>query len=369
MKRTPLHQKHVDHGARLIEFGGWEMPVSYTDITTEHKLVRGNAGLFDLCHMGRVSISGPDAEKLVQNAQTNDLARIPMNRIRYAMLLHPSGGVIDDILVHRRQSDIFLVINAGNRDRDVAHLKALAKGLDVVVDDQSDTLAMIAVQGPKSAAIAKQLTKDIDVDAIKYYTLAEGAIAGVAGMLTRTGYTGEDGFEIYAPASAIARIWDETLAAGKSFGLAPCGLGARDTLRLEAGMPLYGHEITDDINPIEADLMFGVRLDKAGFVGLDALKQVEAQGPKRKLVGLVIDGKRIPRQGYPILVDGKEAGFVASGTWSPTFECAIATALVDAKALASMRSIAVDVRGKPAEAKIVGLPFYKRDGTGSLAKR
>lgn len=369
MKRTALYAKHLESGARMIEFGGWEMPVSYTDITTEHKKVRAEAGLFDLCHMGRVSIHGQDAEKLVQLIQTNDLARIPMGKIRYAMLLLPTGGVIDDILVHRRPKDIFLVINAGNRDRDVAHLRATAKGMNVVIDDQSDTLGMIAIQGPKSAEIVKKLVgPDINIDSVKYYCLAEGTIGGKPGMVTRTGYTGEDGFELYAPVDILATLWDAALAAGKPYGMTPCGLGARDTLRLEAGMPLYGHEITETINPIEADLMFGVRLDKADFIGRDALLAVQAAGPKRKMVGLKIDGKRIPRQGYPILVDGKEAGFVASGTWSPSYDCGIATALVDAAALETMKQIAVDVRGRPADAKIVGLPFYKRDGSGSLAK-
>jgi aminomethyltransferase len=352
----------------MIEFGGWEMPVSYTDITTEHKKVRTAAGLFDLCHMGRVAISGPDAERLVQNAQTNDLARIPLNKIRYAMLLFPHGGVIDDILVHRRPHDVFLVINAGNREADVAQLRTLAKGLNVVIDDQSDTLGMIAVQGPKSAEVVKKLTQDIDVDAIKYYSLAEGTIDGAQGMITRTGYTGEDGFELYVPVAGLAHLWNAVLEAGRPVSLTPCGLGARDTLRLEAGMPLYGHEITAEINPIEADLMFGVRLEKPAFVGRDALVKVQTDGPKRKLVGLVIEGKRIPRQGYGVLADGREAGTVASGTWSPTFERAIATALIDAQALAGARSIAVDVRGKPAAAKIVELPFYKRDGSGSLQK-
>lgn len=369
MKRTALYSKHLEAKARMIEFGGWEMPVLYTDITTEHKKVRTEVGLFDLCHMGRVSIRGKDAEKLVQKVQTNDVTKIPLNKIRYAMLLFPHGGVIDDILVHRRASDIFLVINAGNRDVDIAHLKEIAKGMDVVVDDQSDTLGMIAIQGPKSAAVAKKLVSGIDIDALKYYSLAEGLVNGEKGMVTRTGYTGEDGFELYAPAATLGKLWDQALIAGKDENIAPCGLGARDTLRLEAGMPLYGHEITAEINPIEADLMFGVRLEKADFIGLDALKKVNAEGPKRRLIGLKIDGKRIPRQGYPVMIDGKPAGQVASGTWSPLFECAIATALVDTKALETAKTFAVDVRGTAAPAVRVEIPFYKRDGTGSLAKK
>ena len=368
--RTPLYDKHVAHGAKLIEFGGWDMPVSYSDITTEHHHTRTKAGLFDLCHMGRVAISGPDAAELVQVAQTNDVSKIPPNKIRYAMLLLEDGGVVDDILVHQRGHDIFLVVNASNRQRDVELLKKLAQGRNVIVDDQSDQLAMIAIQGPESANIVQALAPQIDLSKLKYYSLVEGPIHHTLGMITRTGYTGEDGFELYVPTKDISGLWERALVLGQEVPLLPCGLGARDTLRLEAGMPLYGHEITESINPIEADLMFGVRLDKAAdFVGKTALKTVEKNGPARHLIGLMIDGRRIPRQGYPVLINGQPAGFVASGTWSPTFDCAIATALVSASQLEKVQKIEVDVRGKPAAAQRVQLPFYKRDGSGSLQQK
>ena len=251
----------------MIDFGGWEMPVTYVDISSEHLAVRRAAGLFDLGHMGRVSVHGPDAAELIQKAQTNNLDKIPEDQIRYAMLLKDDGGVIDDILVHRRRDDIFLVVNASNRETDIRRLRELAENLDVVIDDQSESMGMIAIQGPKSAPTVQALAPEFNVEAIGYYHLATGQIAGHPVMLTRTGYTGEDGFEIYAPNELMSELWDQALVAGKADGIQACGLGARDTLRLEAGMPLYGHEITLDINPVEAGLMFGVRLKKPDLSG------------------------------------------------------------------------------------------------------
>ena len=366
MNKTPLHEKHVALGARMIDFGGWDMPVSYADISSEHLAVREKAGLFDLCHMGRVRIHGPDAEKMVQGAQTNDLGRIGEGQIRYAMLLHDDGGVIDDILVHRRSSDIYLVVNASNRERDLARLNELAAGMEVTIDDESMTTAMIAIQGPNSPAIVAALAPSFDVEGLGYYRLAEGEIDGAAAMLTRTGYTGEDGFEIYAPTEIIGTLWDRALELGTDSGLIACGLGARDTLRLEAGMPLYGHEITDEVNPVEAGLMFGVRLKKSDYPGRDALVKVKADGPARRLVGLTVEGRRIPRQGYPVCVADREVGMVASGSWSPTFDRGIATALVSVDALEGEAALEIDIRGRRAPAQVVELPFYKRDGSGSL---
>ncbi|MFT7616703.1 MAG: aminomethyltransferase [Planctomycetota bacterium] len=366
MKRTPLHQKHVDAQARMIDFGGWDMPVMYTDIKSEHKVIRNGVGLFDLCHMGRVRIHGPMAHDLVQKAQTNNLNTIKVGQIRYAMLLQDDGGVIDDILVHHRENDIFLVINASNRERDVARLHELAAGMDVTIDDVSDEMSMIAVQGPLSEKVVAKVAPEMAVSDLGYYQLAEGTIMGQPAMLTRTGYTGEDGFEIYAPTSIIADLWDLTLAEGKEEDIQCCGLGARDTLRLEAGMPLYGHEITEDINPVEAGLMFGVRLKKPDYPGKDVIARVKAEGPKRRIVGLTVEGRRIPREGYSIMNGDTVVGHVASGSWSPTFECAIATALVASEVLDDAPKLEVDIRGKRASAQLVDLPFYKRDGSGSL---
>ncbi len=366
MKRTPLYEKHLAANARMIDFGGWEMPVTYTDIKTEHKTILEGVGLFDLCHMGRVSIHGPMAHDLVQKAQTNNLDTIKINQIRYAMLLHDDGGVIDDILVHHRENDVFLVVNASNREADLKRLRELAEGMDVTIDDLSEDMSMIAVQGPKSAQVVGKVAPKMDVEGIGYYKLAEGEIMGHAGMLTRTGYTGEDGFEIYVPTSIIGELWDHTLKVGAEFDIACCGLGSRDTLRLEAGMPLYGHEITKDINPVEAGLMFGVRLKKPDYPGKDVIAKVKAEGPSRKIVGLKVEGRRIPREGYPIMVGDRQVGHVASGSWSPTFEVGIATALVAVDALNEGAPLEVDIRGKRAAAQLVDLPFYKRDGTGSL---
>lgn len=365
MKKTRLNQKHHDAGARMIDFGGWEMPVIYRDITQEHAAVRERVGLFDLGHMGRISVSGPDAEELVQGAQSNDLGRIGDGQIRYALLLQDDGGVIDDILVHRRAEDIFLVVNASNYDRDVARLRELAGDRDVNIKPL-DELDMVAVQGPRSAEVMKKLAPELDIDGLGYYRLAEGPVLGHDATVTRTGYTGEDGFEIYAHEDHIAEIWDAALSAGEEFGILPCGLGARDTLRLEAGMPLYGHEINETINPVEAGLMFGVRLKKSDYPGRDVLAAEKKAGPKRRVVGLTLEGKRIPREGYAILSGDREVGHVCSGTWSPTFQCAIATAIVDSAVLDAGGELAVDLRGRPTAARRVELPFYKRDGSGSL---
>ncbi len=350
----------------MIDFGGWEMPVSYTDIMSEHRTVRQGVGLFDLAHMGRIVIQGPDADALVQRSQTNDVDRIKVGQIRYAMFLNDQGGVLDDILVHRRPSDLFLVVNASRRDVDIARLRELSEGLDVVIDDQSERLGMLAIQGPKSPDVVRRLVEDIDVDALGYYRLAEGRILGQPGMITRTGYTGEDGFELYLPAPSLVDLWDAALEHGAPEGLRPCGLGARDTLRLEAGMPLYGHEITEDVNPVEAGLMFGVRLKKPDYPGKDVIARVKAEGPRRRIVGLAVEGRRIPRQGYAVLDGGAEVGRIASGSWSPTFERAIATALVSAEVSEVGRKLTIDIRGRTATAEVVALPFYKRDGSGSL---
>ncbi|MEZ6194228.1 MAG: glycine cleavage system aminomethyltransferase GcvT [Planctomycetota bacterium] len=363
MKKTRLNRKHHDAGARMIDFGGWEMPVIYQDITSEHEAVRQAVGLFDLGHMGRISVRGPQAEELVQGAQTNDLERIAPGQIRYALLTKDDGGVIDDILVHRRSGDIFLVVNASNYERDVARLRELGEGMDVVIEPLDD-LDMVAVQGPRAAAVLKELVTDIDVDGIGYYRLAEGKVLGHPATVTRTGYTGEDGFEVYIHGDHVGEVWDAALEAGEKHGIVPCGLGARDTLRLEAGMPLYGHEIDETINPVEAGLMFGVRLTKADYPGRDVLARVKKDGPKRQIVGLTLEGRRIPREGYPVVAGDEVVGEVRSGTWSPTFQRAIATALVRSDALD--RELEVDLRGKRIAARRVDLPFYKRDGSGSL---
>lgn len=363
MKKTRLNRRHHDAGARMIDFGGWEMPVLYRDISQEHAAVRERVGLFDLGHMGRISVSGPDAEALVQGAQTNDLERIGAGQIRYAMLLQDDGGVIDDILVHRRANDIFLVVNASNYDRDVARLRELATGRDVTITPL-DELNMVAVQGPKSPEVMKVIAPTLDIDGLGYYRLAEGDVLGHAATVTRTGYTGEDGFEIYAHEDHIESIWDAALEAGAAFDILPCGLGARDTLRLEAGMPLYGHEIDATINPVEAGLMFGVRVKKPDYPGRDVIAAAKKSGPSRRVVGLTIEGKRIPREGYSVLAGDRKVGYVCSGTWSPTFQRAIATAIVDVDALDG--ELAVDLRGRPTAAQRVETPFYKRDGSGSL---
>ncbi len=350
----------------MVPFGGWDMPVTYSDITTEHRLVRSDAGLFDLCHMGRIRVVGPDAVDMLQGVQTNDVEKISEGRIRYALFLNHKGCALDDILIHRRAKDIYLVVNASNLRRDYELLKTAAVGRDVEVIDESETVGMIAIQGPRAEEIMTLLAPEIDVAGIPYYGLAEGTIGATEGMVTRTGYTGEDGFEIYVPADEVGPLWDRSLEIGEPFNLAPCGLGARDTLRLEAGMPLYGHEITEDVNPLEAGLNFGVRFKKPDYIGSDALKRIKADGPTRTLIGLTMEGRRIPREGYPVCINGEPVGTIASGTFSPTFEVPIATALVPREALSDEAVLSVDIRGKQINATRVELPFYRRDETGSL---
>jgi aminomethyltransferase len=361
MQTTALEFVHIALGARMVPFAGWSMPVQYRGILDEAKTVRQHAGLFDLGHMGRVAVRGKDAEAYLQRLQTNDAAAIPPGRIRYAMILDEQGLTQDDILIYRnpRNDGFFLVINAGNTERDLAHMRALAKGFDVVIDDCTNKLGMIAIQGPKSQAITQQLCSG-DLSALKYYAWMETAVCGVPMTLSRTGYTGEDGFEAYIPAGHEKLVWDAFLAAGKDHGLTPVGLGARDTLRHEAGMPLYGHEIDETTNPIEAGLDWAVKFNH-DFVGKPALeKVVAAGGTGRRLVGLTSTSKRCPRQGYPITKDGKQIGHVCSGSISPTLGTNIATAYVETAHAEPGTALEFVVRDRGEPCVVAPLPFYKR---------
>jgi aminomethyltransferase len=361
MQATALEQIHVTLGARMVPFAGWNMPVQYRGILDEARTVRTKAGLFDLGHMGRVRVRGPQAEAFLQKLQTNDAAAIQPGRIRYAMILDDQGLTQDDILVYRnpKNDGFFVVINAGNTDRDLGIMRATAKAFDVEVDDCTHSLGMIAIQGPLSQQITQRFVKG-DLAALKYYAWMETEVCGMPMTLSRTGYTGEDGFEIYVPSGHETKVWHAFFEAGQRDGLEPIGLGARDTLRHEAGMPLYGHEIDEKTNPLEAGLGWAVKMNH-DFTGRQALERVEAAGGTgRRLVGLTTASKRCPRQGYPIVHGGAPVGHVCSGSVSPTLDTNIATAYVRDDLAEPGTSLEFQIRDKTEPCVVTALPFYKR---------
>jgi aminomethyltransferase len=361
MQATALEAVHVALSARMVPFGGWNMPVQYRPILDEARTVRTKAGLFDLGHMGRVKVHGRQAEAFLQRLQTNDVAAIPPGRIRYAMILNAQGLTQDDILVYRnpKNDGFFVVVNAGNTVRDLGIMREVARGFDVVVEDCTATLGMIAIQGPLSQQITQKLTRS-DLAAVKYYGWIDTEILGVPMTLSRTGYTGEDGFEVYMPSGREKAVWDAFLQHGTPLGLTPIGLGARDTLRHEAGMPLYGHEIDETTNPLEAGLDWAVKMNH-DFVGRDALAAIQQKGGTgRRLVGLVSASKRCPRQGYPLVHAGQPIGHVCSGNISPTLDTNIATAYVRDAFQAPGTELEFLVRDKPEPCVVAPLPFYKR---------
>lgn len=362
LQQTPLHDVHVALGARMIDFGGWHMPVQYGPILDEVRCVRNACGLFDLGHMGRFHVVGPDAVKLCDKVATNFVEKIPVGAIRYALFCKEDGNPIDDVLVYREERDVFIVVNAGNRERDLAHLRKHAEGLDCEVLDLSAEQDMLALQGQTSVAILEQLVEGCDVGAIKYYRFDFGTLCGIENVrISRTGYTGEDGFEIYLPPSESKRVWNALLEAGKAHGLKPIGLGARDTLRLEAGMPLYGHEIDDNHNPIEAGLAFGISFkeEKGDWLGRDALAAIKAN-PKQTLVGIKTDGKRVPREGYKLMQGDTEVGYVVSGSVSPTVDSNIGAAYVTLGHETPGGELDMLIRDKRQPCTVVTLPFYSR---------
>jgi len=343
----------------MVEFAGWQMPVQYRGVIDEHRAVRSAAGLFDVSHMGEFRIAGPGAEAFVQRLTPNDVRKLAPGRIHYSAFLTPEGTFVDDLLVYRLAADEFLlVVNAGNRIEDFAWASAVPRD-GVELADVSDDYALLALQGPRAAAILQPLTA-VALDAIRYYGFARGEVDGRPAIVSRTGYTGEDGFELYlAPGDAPA-VWDALLAAGAPSGLVPAGLGARDTLRLEAGMALYGHEIDRTTTPWEAGLDWIVKLDKGEFTGREALVAARAAGPRRRLVGFEVEGRGIARQGHEIRTEGRPVGAVTSGTFSPTFERALGMAYVESLFAEPGRELRIDVRGRELAARVAPLPFYKR---------
>ena len=356
LKRTPLRDFHAAHGARLVDFAGWEMPVQYRSILEENKAVRRTAGLFDVGHMGEVDVKGPGAARFLDHLVTNDVSKLFPGRVIYSPMCYPNGGVVDDLLVYMRApEDYFLCINAGNIAKDVAWLREQAKGFAVTVTDRSDDYALIAVQGPKAAAIVQTLT-GAKLDAIRYYHFAEGTVAGIHCIISRTGYTGEDGFELYHAKGDALALAEAVMKAGAPHGLELVGLGARDSLRLEAGYPLYGHEIAADISPLTAGIGWTVKLDKADFIGRAALLAEKTNGAPQQVVFFKTGDRRIVRADTPVLgADGTVVGRVLSGTLSPILNEAIGSALVATSSAG--KPLAVDIRGTLIQFQLVKPPF------------
>jgi len=359
LRRTPFFSHHQAANGRLIDFGGWELPVQYTSIIEEHKCVRSSVGLFDVSHMGEVFLRGPSALEAVRHLVTNNVD-IPNGHAQYTAMCNPEGGIVDDLIVYRlSDEEILICVNASNREKDFAWIRDNNPCADVDVVDESDAWAQVAVQGRNAATLLNGLTS-LDLTAVPSFGVVQGEIAGVGGcILARTGYTGEDGFEIFLPASGADALWPAILEAGAEYGIQPIGLGARDTLRLEAKLMLYGNDISDDTTPLEAGLGWVTKMDKTNFIGKSALAAQKEAGLRRRLVCMVVE-KRIARPHCPIMVDGEVVGEVTSGTRSPSLETNIALGYVPRRFARAGNRLQIDIRGRMAEAEVVKPPFYKR---------
>jgi aminomethyltransferase len=359
LQRTPLYECHVEAGARLFGFAGWEMPVLYAGVIEEHRAVRNGVGLFDVSHMGEIMVRGAGAEAFLDRLTPNHVARLSTGRIHYSGLLTEDGTYIDDLLVYRMGDEEFmLVLNAANVGRDFDWIESHADGT-VAVENVSEDYALLALQGPRAADVLAPLT-GADLTSLRYYRFAVDAVDGFPALVSRTGYTGEDGFELYLRPQDGPAVWRRLMAAGRSHGIAPAGLGARDTLRLEAAMALYGHELDDRTTPWEAGLDWVVRMGKGEFIGRDALARQKEEGLERRLIGLEVLDRGIARQGHPVRSEDGEIGVMTSGTICPTLEKAVGMAWVPPEFSQPGTTIIVDVRGRHLAARVVELPFYRR---------
>jgi aminomethyltransferase len=359
LKRTPLHEVHRRLNARMVDFGGWDMPVEYSGIREEHRAVRERAGLFDVSHMGEFEVEGPQSLAFLQKLTCNDVARLAPGRAQYSGMLTERGTFIDDLLVYRLgESRFLMVVNASNTPKDLAHAREVARGFDAELRDATADWALLALQGPRAIGILSRLT-DVELAPIPYYGFVEGEVSGASVLLSRTGYTGEDGFEIYGPPFDAPRLFREILDAGREEGILPCGLGARDTLRLEAKMALYGHELDETVTPWEADLAWIVKLDKGDFLGRGALAKQKETGISRKLSGFELTDRGIARQGYAV-TSPSGAGVVTSGIPSPTLGKSIGLAYLPPADTTVGTDLTIDLRGRAARARVVPTPFYKR---------
>lgn len=360
-RKTSLYNAHLKYGGNVVDYSGWALPVQYEGLTQEHEAVRTQAGLFDVSHMGEVEVTGPQALDFVQYLVTNDIAVLNDNQIAYSFMCYPDGGVVDDLLVYKFSNDhYFLVINAANVQKDVDWINENAKAYDVNVKNLSDDISEVAIQGPNAQKILQKLT-DTDLTEIGFFYLKRDVnVAGANCLVSRTGYTGEDGFEIYFDHEHAEELWDKLMEAGKEDGLKPAGLGARDTLRFEATLPLYGNELGKDITPLEAGYGMFVKLNKENFIGKDALAKQKAEGLKRKIVGFEMIDKGVPRHGYEVFADGKQIGFVTTGYFSPTLKKNIGFAMLDMEYTELETPIEIKVRNRSLKAKVVSKRFYQK---------
>lgn len=357
-KKTCLYDKHLALGAKMSPFGGFDMPIEYSSIKEEHMSVRHHAGVFDVSHMGEIFVSGPDAERFVNHIFTNDITDAPYGKIYYGIMCYPDGGSVDDLLVYKMQGNNYLlVVNAANIDKDDAWIRENSKNYDVTIVNKSDVYGQVAIQGPEAEEKVERLL-NLQVKDLAFYTFKEIEIEGETIIVSRTGYTGEDGFEIYGSHKYINKVWDILIASGE---VAPCGLGCRDTLRFEVALPLYGHELSAEISPLMAGLGIFVKLDKEEFIGKEALQLQKAEGVKQKVVGIELNDKAIPRNGYPVEVDGKEIGVVTTGYHGLSVDKSIAMALIDAQYATLGTEVEVRIRKKTFPGTVVKKKFYNKN--------
>ena len=365
LRKTPLNGLHRRLGAKMVDFGGWDMPVEYSGLIAEHMAVRTGVGVFDVSHMGDIQFRGPGSLAAVQHISMNDASRLQVGQAQYSAMLYPEGTFVDDVIVHKfSDNDYLFVINAGTREKDYEWIRAQARGFDCHVSDYSDYYTQLAIQGPKAQETLQKLT-NADLSQVKFYWFTWGTVCGLPNtLIARTGYTGEDGFEIYVPSDVATseRVWNELIEAGKEFGIVPCGLGARNTLRLEAALSLYGHEISEKINVWEAGLDRFCKIEKGPFVGSEALKKVQAAGgPEKRLVGLEVVERGIARDGYRVMdLAEKDIGYVTSGSPAPFLKKNIALAYVPRGSAELGTEVAVEIRNNPVKAKVVPIPFYRK---------
>jgi len=357
-KKTALYDKHAQLGAKIVEFAGYMMPIQYSSITEEHMAVRSDAGLFDVTHMGEFKVTGPDALNFINFLTINDCSKLQIGQVQYSAMCYPDGGIVDDLLVYRFPTHFMLVVNAANLQKDFQHIQHYVRA-NVNLQDQSDDTALLALQGPKAPEILQKLT-DTKLDEIKYYWFAQGKAAGFPAIISRTGYTGEIGYELYLAPADAPKVWDALMETGKPYGLKPVGLGARDSLRLEMKYCLYGNDIDKTTNPLEAGLGWITKLNKSDFLGKEALLTVKAAGLQRKLVGFEVEGKAFPRQHYPVYIGGEKVGEVTSGTFSPVLKKGIGLAYLPAKASNVGQELTVLIRDKHIPGMVVETPFVKK---------
>jgi aminomethyltransferase len=358
--KTPLYETHVKYGGRMVEFGGWSLPVQYSGIKEEHQGVRNKAGLFDVSHMGEVVVKGPDAFNFLQKLVVNDVSRLAKYQIQYTPMCYANGGTVDDLLIYKfDEQEYLLVINAANIEKDIAWMLVNSHEFNVELVNISDKTAQLALQGPLAKSILEKLT-ETSLSELKYYWfMPEVIVAGKKVLVSRTGYTGEDGFEIYCQPDEIASIWEALMEVGKPLGLLPAGLGCRDTLRFEACFPLYGHELSADISPLEAGLTPFVKLAKGNFNGSDALKEQQENGLVRKIVGFALTARGVARAQYPVFLDGAPIGIVTTGSYSPTLDKNLGLALIKSEYGKLGQKIDIEIRGKKVSAEIIAKPFYR----------